>query len=135
MRGGVSARGARGECIVLREISERYLGDLDWWRWLSRLFGLWDGCGRGCGRLRLTRWIGEMLLRVEGCRFNPLRFLRAFRVREDGSLGGSRGSRRDHRNLLVNDRRTTSCRARTDDGGRWIESVGADQIWVTSLVG
>lgn len=106
MRGGVSARGARGGCIVLREIRERCLGDLDWWRWLSRLFGLWDGCGRGCGcgRLRLTRWIGEMLLRVDGCRFNALRFLRAFCVREDGRLGGSRRSRRDHRDLLVNDR-------------------------------
>lgn len=76
-----------------------------------------------------------MLLRVEGCRFNALCLLRTFRVREDRRLGGSRGSRRDHRDLLVNDRQTTSCGARTDEGGRWIESVGADQIWVTSLVG
>ena len=91
MRGG-----ARGGCVVQREISERDLGNLDRRGWPSGLFGLWGGSGSG----RLTRWIGGMLLyMLQGCRSNALRFLRTFRVREDRSLGGRCRGGRDHRDL------------------------------------
>src|SRR6266850_4100216 len=98
MRGEVSARGARGGCVVQRGISERYLGNLDRGRWLSRLFWLWGGSGSG----GLTRWIGEMFLCMrQRCRSGPLGFLRTFRVREDRKLGGCCGSGRDHRDLYL----------------------------------
>jgi hypothetical protein len=113
MGGEVSALGARGGYVAQREISERYLGSLYRWGWLSRLFWLYSRSRRS----RLTRWIGEMLLCLQGWRFNALRFLRTFRVREDRRLGGCRRSGRDHRDLLVNDPQTRRCRARTDDGG------------------
>lgn len=38
-----------------------------------------------------------MLLCLQGWRFNTLRFLRTFRVREDRRVGGCRRSGRDHR--------------------------------------